>query len=93
MPSLGKTTWTLVLFRILTLATVGTSICAFWLAANLDGLLLVIRAALAIRLFEMPELLADEGEAAPNTFDCLTLRKTGFELTTMPSAIALFARF
>jgi len=91
IPTLGKTTWTAPVFRLLTLVEVGMSMVG---AVDFVGLLLEISAALAIRLLEIA--LAELNDAAcaePKTFPVATFKKTGLELTIIPSDLALLARF
>ena len=98
MPALGKTTLVEPVFVGMTLVefelTAGTSSFAFLAAENLAGSLLAIIAALAMRLEETEfALLTDAGTALPNTLPSRTFRNTWFELTIMPKARALLARF
>ena len=74
--------------------SVGASIVAVLVLVNLETLLLTVIAALAIRFFETAiELSTEAGTAEPKTFASFTFKKTGFEFTIMPRALALLARF
>jgi hypothetical protein len=82
------TLWVEELFRVGALILVPLSF------SNLETLLLTVNAALAIRFSETAfDVSTEAGTAEPRTLASFTVKKTGFEFTIIPRALALLARF
>ena len=95
IPLLGKTTSVYPELDFLTLSLVFSVTGMFiFVELVLVGLLLLINAAFAIRFADTtPESEAEAGMAAPSTLPVEIFRNTEFALTTMPSDLALLAKF